>query len=298
MGLDPRLDRLPPPVLESARRQHGSDPAWVTRALTTFCSGVLGVVAPYAVAVKINIAFFEQYHLPGVIAYPAVIAEARRQGLLVIGDIKRSDIGSTAEAYAAGHLGSGSGPDPDVNLDESQCFTADAVTINPYLGRDGVAPFIATALKHGGGVYVLVRTSNPSSVEIQQLETQAGSVGDRVARLVSDWGEDAGLTDGYSPVGAVIGATFPEELASLRQRLPHTPFLVPGYGAQGGGAADVQPAFDTAGHGALINASRSIIYAYEQGESRGADLSSWEEHVESAARNTAHALEAVRHAGR
>jgi len=291
VGLDPRLDRLPAGVVEAARARHGDDPAWVTTALESFCLGVLDAVESHVPAVKVNIAFFEQHHLPGLHAYAAVVAEARRRGFLVIGDVKRSDIGSTAEAYASGHLG----PAPEGATEARAGLTVDAVTVNPYLGTDGVRPFINAAIRHGRGVYVLVRTSNPSSVELQQLETATDRISGHVADLVARWGSEAGLTEGYAPVGAVVGATFPEELASLRRRMPNAPLLVPGLGAQGGRVEDVKPAFDPEGRGAVVNASRSIIFAYEsRGESAGTD-DRWKHAVEDAARDTAQELEAIRH---
>jgi orotidine-5'-phosphate decarboxylase len=291
VGLDPRLDRFPRSVLEAARAKHGDRPAQVTAALRTFCCGVLEAVEPWAPAVKVNIAFFEQYHLPGLIAYAAVLAEARRRGFLVIGDVKRSDIGSTAEAYAAGHLSPGPLGDPAGVMS----LTVDAVTLSAYLGRDGIEPFIRTAVRHGRGVYVLVRTSNPSSVELQQLPTGNDTVAGRVAELVAKWGADAGISGGYAPVGAVVGATFPEELAALRARMPHAPWLVPGYGAQGGRAEDLRPVFDARGHGALVNASRSIIYAHAA-RPGGDDGRAWKDAVAEAARDAARELEEVRHA--
>jgi orotidine-5'-phosphate decarboxylase len=291
VGLDPRLDRLPRVVIEAARAKHGAHPTWRTLALKTFCFGVLEAVESHAPAVKVNIAFFEQHHLPGLLAYAAVVAEARRRGFLVIGDIKRADIGSTAEAYAAGHLG----PAPDGASEALMSLTVDAVTVNPYLGIDGVRPFINAAVANGRGVYVLVRTSNPSSVDLQQLATDSGRVSGHVADLVSRWGEEAGLTDGYAPVGAVVGATFPEELAQLRQRMPHTPLLVPGFGAQGGRVEDVGPAFAADGRGAVINASRSVIFAHQDRPHAEDSDDGWKSAVEDAARQTARELEAVRH---
>ena len=287
VGLDPKLDRLPPSVLDAARSQHGDRPAWITEALKTFCFGVLDAVAPHAPAVKVNIGFFEQYHLPGLIAYTAVVAEARRRKFIVIGDVKRSDIGSTAEAYAAGHLG----PEPD-EIRPEQRITVDAVTLNPYLGSDGILPFIHTATAQGRGIFVLVKTSNPSSIEVQDLRTRDGTICDHVARLVSNWGAESGIAGGYASVGAVVGATYPDELKSLRTVMPTTPFLVPGYGAQGGTDDDVRGAFDDRGHGAIINASRSILYAFDSHPGSG---NAWEEAVAAAAKKAAEELEAVRH---
>jgi len=291
VGLDPRLDRLPHAVIEAARAKHGDHPAWLTSALKSFCFGVLDAVESHAPAVKVNIAFFEQHQLPGLLAYAAVVAGARRRGFLVIGDVKRADIGSTAEAYATGHLG----PAPHGASDALMGLTVDAVTVNPYLGTDGVRPFVNAAVANGRGVYVLVRTSNPSSVELQQLETASDRISGHVADLVARWGGEAGLTEGYAPVGAVVGATFPEELARLRQRMPHAPLLVPGFGAQGGRIEDVRPAFASDGRGAVVNASRSIIFAYERRDEAGATDDRWKNAVEEAARRAARELEAVRH---
>jgi len=287
VGLDPKLGRLPGPVVDAARSQHGDHPAWITEALKTFCFGVLDSVSPYAPAVKVNIGFFEQYHLPGLLAYGAVVAEARRRNFIVIGDVKRSDIGSTAEAYAAGHLG----PDPD-DVPPEHRITVDAVTLNPYLGSDGIRPFALAAAAQGRGIYILVKTSNPSSIEIQDLRTPDGKICEHVARLVSTWGAESGIADGYASVGAVVGATYPDELKSLRAAMPNTPFLVPGYGAQGGTADDVKAAFDDRGHGAIINASRSILYAFD---SHPGGENAWEESVAAAAEKAAEELEAVRH---
>ncbi len=184
-----------------------------------------------------------------------VIKYAADCGLPVILDAKRNDIGSTAEAYAQACFGQHySGP---------QCTTS-AVTVNAYLGSDGVKPFLKMADKVGGGIFVLVKTSNPSSGELQDLETATGTIYENVAQLVNTWGEGRVGECGYSSVGAVVGATYPEQLAQLRGQMPQSIFLVPGYGAQGGGAADVAAAFDDNGFGAVVNSSRGILYAYRK----------------------------------
>ncbi|MFO7956829.1 MAG: orotidine-5'-phosphate decarboxylase [Candidatus Brocadiia bacterium] len=228
-------------------------------AVLAFNRAVVDAVAEHAVAVKPQVAFYERLGCDGMRAYAETIRYARDRDLLVIGDVKRNDIASTAAAYAAAHLG-GTG-DGQPAADD---FHADAITINPYLGADGVRPFLEAASAAGRGLFVLVKTSNPSSVDMQDLDTGGASVYERVADLVEQWGEPFRGDSGYSLLGAVVGATFPGELAALRERMPHTPFLVPGFGAQGGGVEDVVPAFDVNGTGAVVNSSRGIIFAWER----------------------------------
>ncbi|MFM8386669.1 MAG: orotidine-5'-phosphate decarboxylase [Planctomycetia bacterium] len=241
VGIDPRLDQLPP-----AFRALGD----AQRALTRFGMEVLEITAPHAACYKPQIAFFEAHGLVGLRAYAAIVAEARRKGLLVIGDIKRGDIGTTAEAYAAGHLTPGSD------------FEVDAVTLNPWMGRDALAPFVKQAVAHGKGLYVLVRTSNPGAADLQDLALgDTARVFERAADLVASLGAPhASPATGLSAVGAVVGATGPQASAALRARLPSTPFLVPGYGAQGATARDVAVCYRKDGSGAVINASRSIVH--------------------------------------
>lgn len=241
VGIDPRLDQLLP-----AFRALGD----AQQALTRFGMEVLEITAPHAACYKPQIAFFEAHGLAGLRAYAAIVAEARRKGLLVIGDIKRGDIGTTAEAYAAGHLTPGSD------------FEVDAVTLNPWMGRDALAPFVKQAVAHGKGLYVLVRTSNPGAADLQDLALgDAARVFERAADLVASLGAPhVSATTGLSAVGAVVGATGPQASAALRARLPSTPFLVPGYGAQGATARDVAVCYRKDGSGAVINASRSIVH--------------------------------------
>lgn len=241
VGLDPRPDRLPAVFADTPQ------PA----ASVAFCKGVLEAVADVAVAVKPNIAFFEALGTLGVSAYAEVCAAAREKGLLVIGDVKRGDIGSTAEAYADALLvdrPGGVGPH-------------DAVTVNPFLGSDGVRPFLERAEAGGKGVFLLVKTSNPSSAELQDLAlADGGTPAEALARLVDEWGAAQVGESGWSSVGAVVGATHGGELARFRALMPRTPFLLPGYGAQGAGAEDVAGAFAD-GLGGVVNASRSILFA-------------------------------------
>ena len=230
VGLDPLPLRLPAAV--------GGDPA-------AFCCGIVDAVAEHAVAVKPQSAFFEAYGPAGVQAFWEVCAYARDAGLLVIADVKRGDIGSTARAYAAAYRP-----------------IADAVTVNPYLGADSLEPFLDVCREEGTGLFVLLKTSNPGSGDVQDLELADGrKLWHRVAELVRDLGEDLVGECGLSSVGAVVGATYPAEVAEARELLPRTPFLLPGIGAQGGLPADVEAAFAAGPAAGLVSASRSVIYA-------------------------------------
>lgn len=220
-----------------------------------FAVSLVEATREMAAAFKLQIAFFEQLGLAEAgRALLAVSAAARAADTLMLLDAKRNDIASTAQAYAAAYLAGGSG--------------IDALTVNPYLGFDGVQPFVDEATGNAKGLFVLVKTSNPSSQEIQDLEVKAESgcmkLYEHVGRLVAEWGRDLVGESGYSLVGAVVGATFPEQATRLREIMPHTPFLVPGYGAQGATAEDVKPCFDAQGLGAIVNSSRGICYAYQR----------------------------------
>jgi orotidine-5'-phosphate decarboxylase len=219
-----------------------------------FCALTLRAVTPYVAAVKLQAAFFEEQGVAGMLAFFALAEAARRRGLITIADIKRADIGPTAQAYALAYLGS-----PQARA------SFDAVTVNPYFGTDGVLPFVTQALQGGQGVFVVVRSSNPSAAELQDLQLSDGRrVYEAVADLVRGWGCGAVGESGYSAVGAVAGATAAAALARLRHLLPQQPLLVPGYGAQGAQAEDVVAAFDSRGLGALVNSSRGLLYAYQQ----------------------------------
>lgn len=249
VGLDPHLERLPDEF--TAAHDPDASAAEVASDVERFLGEVIDAVHEHVPAVKPQSAFFEQLGAAGVAAWERTVARARDAGLLVIGDVKRGDIGSTAAAYARAFLTGGPGADP-----RSLC---DAITVNPYLGSDSVAPFLGACREGGTGLYVLVRTSNPSSAELQ-------APGDpplmhRVATLVDGWGADLIGAAGLSSVGAVVGATHRRELADLRARMPRTPLLVPGYGAQGAGPADVRAAFTEGLRGALIASSRAVLFA-------------------------------------
>lgn len=249
VGLDPRLDLLP--------ELPCTDPL---DAVERFCGGICDAIAPYAIAVKPQSAYFEAIAPEGLSCLWRVVRYARSLGLLVILDAKRNDIGSTAEAYALACLGRHEAAAQTEPL-------TDAVTVNGYLGRDGVQPFIDLAQRHGTGLFVLVKTSNPGSGELQDLPLASGvRVYEHLADLVAGWGEGLVGTCGYSSVGAVVGATYPEQLTQLRRRVPTVPFLVPGYGHQGATAADLAGGFDARGLGAVVNSARAIIYAHRKSD--------------------------------
>jgi orotidine-5'-phosphate decarboxylase len=252
VGLDPVLEWLPDD-LRPARL--GFVPS--VDALEHFCRQIIDLVAPIVPAVKINSAFFEAYHDTGTGAYYRLIEHAHRQGLLVIGDVKRADIGHTARWYALGHLTS-----PGA-VDVNPARIPDAVTIGGYFGEASVRPFIEAAVREGRGVYVLVRPSDPDSQAVHEFGGEV-RLYELLGRFVRRWGEGPGLTGacGLSCVGAVVAPHDASSTGALRAALPHTPFLVPGYGAQGAGAQACRPCFLPDGSGAVVNASRSVIYAY------------------------------------
>ena len=240
-----------------------------------FCQGVIDVVAPLVAAVKPQAAFFEQLGPAGMQALADTIRYAAERDLLVILDGKRNDIGSTATAYADGYLGSGG----------QSVWGADALTVSPYLGDDSLTPFVEVARRRAAGLFVLVKTSNPGGRLFQDVACQGGLLFERVAEHV-EWlaGETLGAC-GYGSVGAVVGATHPEQLAALRESMPRSWFLVPGFGAQGGTAGDVAGAFDASGLGAIVNSSRAIIFAHQRQPYRATfGDQRWQEAVEAATR--------------
>ena len=252
VGLDPVIERVAKALGRDADAMVG-DPDAAAEAVWEFNRRLLDAVRPYCAVVKPQSAFYEVLGPAGAEALRRTIALSREMGLLCILDAKRNDIASTAAAYARAYLADGA-------------MAVDAITVNPYLGSDGILPFTATGRGRGRGVFVLVKTSNNSSVEIQNKPLAEGPmVFEHVGELVDEWGRDCLGDCGYSDVGAVVGATFPEELAQLRAKLPRTWFLVPGYGTQGGTADDVVEAFDANRLGAVVNSSSGILYAGEKG---------------------------------
>lgn len=274
VGLDPRLDQIPAELRLRHNAGGRARPAAAARAILAFNKGVIDAVAPHAAAVKPQSAFYEMWGHDGVEAFEATCAYAAGRGLLVIADVKRGDVPDTAEAYAQAFLASPAAP-------------VDAITVNPLFGSDGAEPFLKAAAASGRGVFVLVHTSNPSSKDIQDLSVRGRPLYVAIAEMVRTWGERDGLVgkEGYSAVGAVVGATFPEQAREAREALPKAFFLVPGYGAQGATAKDLGAYFNADGLGAIVNASRSVIFAYARSPGKEAfGEKRWEQAVEAAAR--------------
>lgn len=258
VGLDPFVDKLPSFILAESRRIHGDTVEAITKAILQFNKQIIDAVYDIVPAVKPQIAFYEQYGIQGLEVYRETCVYAQSKGLLVIADIKRNDIASTAKAYALAYLGK-----TRVFNQEVEMFPSDAVTINAYLGKDGIEPFIEECKKYQKGVFVLVRTSNPSARDFQDKTLIHGAtLFEAVAEEVAHWGKEITGICGWSSIGAVVGATYPEQAKKLREVMPNTFFLVPGYGAQGATALDVKPCFKQ-GKGAIINASRSILYSFD-----------------------------------
>ncbi len=256
VGLDPRWDWLPAEISQKAKASGGSSREIMARGFNFFCRELIDIVAPLVSSVKPQIAFFEELGPQGMLAVQDVIRAARAAGLIVIADAKRGDIGSTAVAYADAWL---AGENPD-----AAPFAADALTVNAYLGKDTLEPFVNACVQRNAGLYVLVRTSNPGATVFQDRTTDGVTLFETVADVVQSLNLEHCPGESYGCIGAVVGATWPEELKSLRERMPNTPFLVPGYGSQGGTAADVAGAFNSDGLGAIINSSRGINFAFRQ----------------------------------
>lgn len=257
VGIDPVYDRLPEEIRTDRHFNDPSDPEVAADAIYEFCVEVLRAVGPHVPCVKFQSACFERYRAAGLEILYSLIEEAHVQGLEVILDAKRGDIGTSAAHYAAGCLGS-------VDWDEEGLRSPDSLTVNPYLGLDSLEPLVKVAAAEGRGLFALVRTSNPGGDALQSLRLEDGRcVSDAVADIVNEAGAATIGNRGYAAVGAVVGATKPDDAARLRQRMPQAIFLVPGFGAQGGTAEDVKPCFNADGYGALITASRSITYAFE-----------------------------------
>ncbi len=259
VGLDPKLEFIPEYIREKAFKEHGAGLGGVSEAVIQFNKKLIDAVYDIVPAIKPQLAYYEMYGLEGIRAFVETCAYARSKGLIVIADGKRNDIGSTAEAYSAAFLGKVATGDGMNGV-----FDADALTVNPYLGYDGIKPFVQDCAKYGKGIFILVKTSNPTSGQLQDLVTQNGkSIYETVAALVDEWGREVMGENGYSSVGAVVGATYPEQAKILRSLMKKTYILVPGYGAQGGTAKDVIHSFNSDGLGAVVNASRSIMCAWK-----------------------------------
>ena len=258
-GLDPKLSYVPEFIRQEAFEEYGNTLEGAAEALLRFNRGLIDALCDIVPAIKPQCAYYEMYGWQGVRALYDTMAYAREKGMLVITDGKRNDIGTTMEAYAIGHLG-----ETEVGGEMHRGFLGDYLTVNGYLGTDGIQPLLKVCEEQDKGIFVLVKTSNPSSGELQDQKIGTRTVYEIMGGMCEQWGEASRGTYGYSAVGAVVGATYPEQLRELREKLPHTFFLVPGYGAQGGGAKDVRFAFDQNGIGAIVNSSRGIICAYQK----------------------------------
>lgn len=258
VGLDPMMKSIPEHIQKAAYSQCGETLEGAAEAIWQYNKGIVDAIYDLIPAVKPQIAMYEQFGIPGVIAFKKTVDYCKEKGLVVIGDVKRGDIGSTSEAYAVGHLGK-------VQVGEKSYygFDEDFVTVNPYLGSDGVKPFIKVCQEEKKGIFVLVKTSNPSSGELQDRLVDGKPIYELVGEQVAAWAEEC-MGESYSYVGAVVGATYPEQGRILRKVMPKAFILVPGYGAQGGKGADLLHFFNEDGLGAIVNSSRGIIAAYQQ----------------------------------
>lgn len=258
VGLDPMLNYIPEHIQKKAFAEFGETLEGAAEAIWQYNKGIVDATCDLIPAVKPQIAMYEQFGIPGLIAYKKTVEYCKSKDLVVIGDIKRGDIGSTSAAYAVGHLGQ-----VQVGSKKYAGFDEDFATVNPYLGSDGVKPFMDVCKEEKKGIFVLVKTSNPSSGEFQDRVIDGRPLYELVGEKVAQWGDEL-MGDGYSYVGAVVGATYPEMGKVLRKIMPKTFILVPGYGAQGGKGADLVHFFNEDGLGAIVNSSRGIIAAYKQ----------------------------------
>lgn len=258
VGLDPMMNFIPEHILKKAYSDKGENLSGMAEAIWQYNKGIIDAIYDLIPAVKPQIAMYEQFGIEGLIVFKKTVDYCKEKGLVVIGDVKRGDIGSTSAAYATGHLGKVS-----INGKEYRGFDEDFITVNPYLGSDGILPFINVCKEEGKGLFILVKTSNPSSGEFQDQLIDGKPLYELVGRKVAEWGE-LHMGSSYSYIGAVVGATYPEMGKILRKLMPKTYILVPGYGAQGGKAEDLVHFFNKDGLGAIVNSSRGIIAAYQQ----------------------------------
>lgn len=254
IGLDPRYDMIP----ESIRTKYSEDIEGACKAILEFNKELIDSVYDIVPAVKPQIAFYEMFGAEGIKVFNETCKYAKQKGMIIIADVKRGDIGSTAAGYSNAYLGK-----TPIGEEKVSIYDVDFVTVNPYLGIDGVKPFIDDCKEYGKGIFILVKTSNKSSGELQDLKLENGTtIYEKVAELVNSWGEELVGEYGYSSVGAVVGATYPIQIKELREIMPKTYFLIPGYGAQGGKAEDIALGFKD-GIGGIVNASRSLMSAYK-----------------------------------
>ena len=267
VGLDSLLDYIPAHIKDEAFARCGEGFDGAAEAILTYNKAIIDAICDIVPAVKPQAAYYEMYGWQGMKALTETVAYAQEKGMVVIMDGKRNDIGSTMEAYAKAHLGT-----TQVGSQQLAAFGSDLLTVNGYLGTDGIAPLVKVCAGQDKGIFVLVKTSNPSSGELQDQKIGDKTIYETMGAMCETWGEGTAYTAGYSQVGAVVGATYPEQLAEMRAKMPHTFFLVPGYGAQGGGAKDVVNAFDANGLGAVVNSSRAILTAWKKAGTDGHDF--------------------------
>ena len=260
-GLDPKLDYVPQYIKDKAFNKYGETLKGAAKAILEFNKCLIDALHEVVPAIKPQAAYYEMYGTAGMKTLYKTQEYARSRGMYVITDGKRNDIGTTMEAYAAAHLGK-----VKVGNEEYEPFMGDALTVNGYLGSDGINPLIKVCKENDKGIFVLVKTSNPSSGELQDLLVGDEHIYEKVAQCVNKWNEETIGKSGYGAVGAVVGATYPEQAKVLRKLMPKSYFLVPGYGAQGGGAEGVKPCFNEDGLGAIVNSSRGIMCAYKKGD--------------------------------
>ena len=258
-GLDPKLDFVPEYIKRKCFEKHGETLKGAAKALWEFNKGLIDALCDIVPAVKPQAAYYEMYGVHGMKALYKTQEYARSKGLYVITDGKRNDIGTTMEAYATAHLGK-----VKVGSEEFEPFPADALTVNGYLGSDGIKPLLKVCQENDKGIFVLAKTSNPSSGELQDRKIDGEPIYEIMGKMAEEWGKELPGVYGYSGVGIVAGATYPEQITRLRELLPHTFFLVPGYGAQGASAKDIAAAFDKNGLGGIVNSSRGIMCAYQK----------------------------------
>lgn len=260
VGLDPMLKYVPEHIQKAAYEQYGETLKGASEAIWQFNKAIIDNIYDIVPAVKPQVAMYEQFGLEGMEAFKKTVDYCHEKDMVVIGDVKRGDIGSTSEAYAVAHLGK-----VQVGSKKIAAFDEDFATVNPYLGSDGIKPFINVCKEENKGIFILVKTSNPSSGEFQDRLIDGKPLYEHVGAKVAEWGEEC-MGDNYSYVGAVVGATYPEMGRTLRKIMPKAYILVPGYGAQGGKAEDLKAFFNEDGLGAIVNSSRGIIAAYKKEE--------------------------------
>lgn len=258
VGLDPMLSYVPSYLLDKAVKDQGETLEAAAEAVWEYNKGIVDAICDIVPAVKPQIAMYEQFGIPGLQVFKKTVDYCKSKGLVVIGDVKRGDIGSTSAAYAVGHIGR-----VQIGSKKLPVFDEDFITVNPYFGTDGIKPFVDVCREEKRGLFILVKTSNPSSGEFQDQKIDGKPLYEVVGEHVAKWGEEC-MGDSYSYVGAVVGGTYPEMGKILRKIMPKTYILVPGYGAQGGSAKDLVPYFNEDGLGAIVNSSRGIIAAYKQ----------------------------------